>query len=129
MVDEFPLGDDRPTVDEVAVVKDLGIVLRSHYDEISTLSKKRPDAAVSEIKIDLIDKALSPARDALSRVVPIDQLPLLSELDPLQVSDAALVLANYLSALRGFTGRFCKFGTWLTSDGSYEDDEDEDDDE
>jgi len=81
-------------------------LLNSMYNEFKELSKKKPDAAVSKYKINIVNRLLDKVRDVLSEEDSIDFLDILNEDDIPQVSDVTLILSQYVAAMNEFKGRY-----------------------
>lgn len=79
-------------------------LLAAMYLEFKELSKKKPDAAVSKSKIKIANRLLEKVRSVLSDEESIDFLDLLDEDDIPQASDVALILSQYVAAMKAFHG-------------------------
>jgi len=75
--------------------------LKSAYDEISLLSKKKPTDSVNKFKLKFINSILSRANDILGeKYKPFpDEFNLFDEDDMPNNSDAVFILSHYLTSL------------------------------
>ena len=81
-------------------------LLEAAYSEFRELSKKKPDAAVSKKKIDIVNRLLTKIRDVLSDEESIIFLDLLDEDDIPQVSEVTLILSQYVAAMSEFRKKY-----------------------
>jgi len=74
--------------------------LQSTYDEISLLSKKKPNDAVNKFKLKFVNTLLEQANDFLGQIYrPFSDFALFSEDDVPQNSDVAFILSQYMQCL------------------------------
>ena len=74
--------------------------------EMRELSKKKPDASMSAMKVRLVNRVLEPLRDALSDEPEGKFLDLLDDEALPQVSDAVLVMVQFERAARSYQNRY-----------------------
>lgn len=77
-------------------------LLLAMYAEFKELSKKKPDTAVSKSKIKIANRLLEKVRTVLKDSTSIEFLDLLDEDDLPQVSDATLILSQYVASMEAF---------------------------
>jgi hypothetical protein len=74
--------------------------LKSAYDEVSLLSKKKPTDPLNTFKLKFINNILSRANDILGRYVPFPgEFTSFDEADMPNNSDVVFILSHYLTAL------------------------------
>lgn len=77
--------------------------LQGTYDEISLLSKKKPNDAVNKFKLKFVNTLLEQANDFLGKEYrPFSDFELFNEDDVPQNSDVAFILSQYLQCLDKF---------------------------
>jgi hypothetical protein len=81
-------------------------LLKSMYLEFKELSKKKPDAAVSKNKIKMVNRLLESIRIVLADDKSIEFLDLLDEDDIPQMSDATLILSQYVASMEKFKSTY-----------------------
>lgn len=70
------------------------------YDEISILSKKKPDGPVNKFKLKLINSLLKQANDLMEEhYLPFDDFSEFDEDDIPSASDVVLILSQYLKSM------------------------------
>ena len=80
-------------------------LLRSSYSEVKELSKKKPDGALSNFKVNLINKILIPLKDLFANE-SVNQFLELLDTDTLPYnSDAVLVMGQYIAAAESFKNK------------------------
>src|SRR5690242_17188863 len=72
--------------------------------EVRELSRKKPDATLSQGKVKLINRILVDLRDVLEKEPEYKFLDLLDDDNLPQASDAVLIMVQYESALGAFKG-------------------------
>lgn len=77
-------------------------LLSAMYQEFAVLSKKKPDAPVSEGKIGVVNRLLERCRCVLKSEVSLQFLDLLDEDEVPQNSDVTLMLSQYVAAMEQF---------------------------
>ena len=81
-------------------------LLKQMHKDFQDLSKKKPDGGVSTVRIGMINRLLSRAKEALRREPSFGLLDLLDqELVP-QNADALIVLGQYVAALVAATDKY-----------------------
>lgn len=89
--------------------------LASVYEEISLLSKKKPNDALNNFKLKLINKLLDECNQFLSeKYRPFNDFYSFNEDDIPQNSDAVFILSQYLQCFEKLRSdnAFIEFGTW-----------------
>lgn len=81
-------------------------LLSAMFTEFKDLSKKKPEAAVSNNKILVVNRLLEKIREILNGESSIDYLDLLNADDVPQVSDATLMLSQYVAAMTSFKEKY-----------------------
>ena len=81
-------------------------LLDSMYLEFKELSKKNPDAAVSNSKISIANRLLLKVREVLVDEASVGFLDMLDEDDVPQSSDVTLILSQYVAAMNSFKKKF-----------------------
>ncbi len=76
--------------------------------EVRELSRKKPDATLSQGKVKLINRALADLRAVLEKEPEYKFLDLLDDDELPQTSDAVLVMVQYESALEAFRNRYLR---------------------
>ena len=70
------------------------------YDEISILSKKKPDGPINKFKLKLINSLLKQANDIMGEYyLPFDDFNEFDEDDIPSASDVVLILSQYLKSM------------------------------
>ncbi len=70
------------------------------YDEISILSKKKPDGPINKFKLKLINRLLKQANDLIGEhYLPFDDFSEFDEDDIPSASDVVLILSQYLKSM------------------------------
>ncbi len=77
-------------------------LLESLYQEIQTLSKKKPDGTLNQNKVKLINRLLIDIKTTLSNEPDDKYLDLLNDEDLPQYSDVVLILSQYSAAMKRF---------------------------
>src|SRR5262249_53357869 len=77
-------------------------LLQAMYNEFKDLSRKKPDGAVNKAKIKVVNRLLERCRDVLKDELSIDYLDLVDEDDVPQNSDVALMISQYVAAMKQF---------------------------
>lgn len=94
-------------------------VFRGLLSEIRELSKKKPDASMSAMKVRLVNRVLKPLRDALSDEPEGKFLDLLDDEALPQVSDAVLVMVQFERAAHSYQNRYHNFDLAGDSDSGW----------
>ena len=81
-------------------------LLSAMFTEFKDLSKKKPEAAVSNNKIFVVNRLLEKVREILGGESSIEYLDLLNADDVPQVSDVTLMLSQYVAAMTGFRDKY-----------------------
>lgn len=80
-------------------------LMKSMYEEIQALSKKKPEATLSESKVKILNALLVKIRTLLENEGEIDFLYLLDSEALPQYSDSVLILSQYVAALKSFKNK------------------------
>ena len=102
------MSENRPVISnaDIEQYELLVPLLRSAYNEIKELSKKKPDGLLNKFKVDKINKVLIPLKK-LTESEPIHTfLDLLDSESLPSNSDAILVLSEYIEAMRLFSDKY-----------------------
>ncbi len=94
------------TVERVGTYTTTYPLLKAMYDEIGVLSKKKPDATLSESKVKLINRLLTDVRNMLVDEPQNKYLDLIDDAALPQYSDVILALSQYVAAMAGFRARY-----------------------
>ena len=89
--------------------------LNGFFDEISALSRKKPDSAINKFKLKLINQCLNACKDILgSQYLPFEDFDLFNEDDLPTNSDVVVVLSQYLGCLEKLRADniYQSFGSW-----------------
>jgi hypothetical protein len=110
----------KPTKAEAEQFDMLFPILKSVYDEIKELSKKKQDGALNEVKVKMTNRVLEKAKSVLNDDPTVEFLDLLDdEVFPTN-SDAVLIIAQYLAAMKQFRDKHFGWSgsdhIWFTSD-------------
>lgn len=81
-------------------------LLDALYEEMQELSKKKPDATLSESKIKLINRLLEDIRIVLTKEADFKYLDLLVDDSLPQNSDVVLMLSQYTAAMERFHSNY-----------------------
>jgi hypothetical protein len=81
-------------------------LLEAMFSEFKELSKKKPEAAVSKNKILVVNRLLEKIREIVAGETSLQYLDLLDVDDVPQVSDATLMLSQYVAAMKGFKDKY-----------------------
>lgn len=99
--------DMAATTDEKVEAYEASIeVFGGLLSEMRELSKKKPDASMSAMKVRLVNRVLEPLRDALNNEPEGKFLDLLDDEALPQVSDAVLVMVQFERAARSYRARY-----------------------
>lgn len=79
-------------------------LLKSAFDEVKELSKKKQDEELNLKKVKVINRLLEKAKEILKDEPTIDYLELLDEDDLPSNSDAVLIMSQFISAMNKFHG-------------------------
>lgn len=140
-----------PTLEQVTQFKLIHPLLQDLHGQFTELSKKKPDATVSKMKVSIVNRLLTRCRVVLAQEEELEFLDLLEDASLPQISDALIVISQYVTAMKEFKSRYYykdnpsdAYGRWYwhVSDGGgtaadedddgdqdEEDDEDEEEDE
>lgn len=77
-------------------------LLASMYEEFRELSKKKPDAPISKVKIQVVNRLLTKIRIVLAQDEALEFLDLFDADDIPQTSDVAIMLSQYVAAMSAF---------------------------
>lgn len=81
-------------------------LLNAMYLEFKELSKKTPSAAISKQKITIVNRLLTRITEVLADEESIKFLDMLDEDDVPQMSDVALILSQYVAAMKAFHEKY-----------------------
>lgn len=81
-------------------------MLRSVYSEISELSKKKQDGSLNSAKVKIINRLLVKAQSVLRNEPTIELLDLLDDDALPSNSDATLIIAQYMAAMKQFKDKY-----------------------
>jgi hypothetical protein len=97
----------KTTTAEKANLHDITMpLLRAMYGEFKEFSKKKPDDAVSEAKVRVVNRLLIRCRDVLESETSIEFLDLLDEDEMPRNSDVVLTLSQYVAAMNQFRSTY-----------------------
>lgn len=126
------IDQDRTTSEKVAQYRNLEPLFSSMYAEIQTLCKKKPDATLNRMKVDMINKLLTGVQDLLEKEEAKDFLYLLDQESLPQYSDVVLILSQYEASLKKFMRKYHgrdfitnEYNVWRTEEGAHEYEEDD----
>jgi hypothetical protein len=95
-----------PTEAEVDTYEMLHPMLDKIADEARELSKKKPDGALNELKVKMINRVLTQIKDLLKNESSVQFLDLLdTDIFPTN-SDAILIISQYVAALSAFHDKY-----------------------
>lgn len=97
--------DNRPTYEQAASFDMLAPMIDAAHQEISELSKKKPDGPLNALKVRHLNKLLKDVRSVMERDPSIGYLELLDEEQLPLNSDAVLMLAQYRAAMMQFKAK------------------------
>lgn len=93
----------RSTTDEqVELYCTISPLLKSIYSEIKDFSKKKLDEPMNLNKVKMINRLLVKSKEVLKDEASNEYLDLLEEEDLPSISDAVLIVSQYISALNKF---------------------------
>jgi hypothetical protein len=115
--------------EDVDVFEKLSGQLISVYEEISLLSKKKPNDAVNKFKLKFVNKLIGDSNDFLSgKYRPFEDFIFFDEDEIPQNSDVVFILSQYLQCFEKLRADnvVIRHGSWCWSvDGTEDDDVDE----
>src|SRR5947209_7934404 len=94
------------TSDQVELYETTSPLLEALYAEVQELSKKKPEATLSESKVKLINRLLEDVRIVLSAESQFKYLDLLVSDSLPQNSDVVLMLSQYKAAMQSFRDNY-----------------------
>jgi hypothetical protein len=84
-------------------------LLKSSYEELKELAKKKPEAALSKAKIKVVNRLFERCQVVLAVEPELEFLELLDgETAIAQASDAVLMIGQFVSAMETFRSRYCR---------------------
>ena len=107
---------------QVNLYKTTRPLLDALYKEMQELSKKKPDATLSESKVKLINRLLEDIRIVLAKEADFKYLDLLVSDSLPQNSDVVLMLSQYTAAMERFHSNYygwdesTRTSRWFVSD-------------
>jgi hypothetical protein len=102
----------RTTQDKVDTYESTLPFLKSLYNEIQILSKKKPDATVNQNKVKIINRLLMDIQTVLINEKDSKYLDLVNDEDLPQYSDVVIILSQYLVAMNKFKYRYFTKDEW-----------------
>ncbi len=105
--------------EKVDVYETTAPLLAVLYQEIQTLSKKKPDGTLNQSKVQLINRLLTDIKNLLKDESDNKYLDLIDDEDLPQYSDVVLILSQYSASMIKFEGKYFGFNeyerknTWL----------------
>lgn len=114
------LHDAPATTDtKVAAYKSSIEIFGGLLKEMRELSKKKPDASMSAMKVRLVNRVLEPLRSALGDEPEGMFLELLDDETLPQVSDAVLVMVQFERAAKSYWDRYFHLGLARDTDSGW----------
>lgn len=106
--------DNKKVTDEqIALYDTVTPLLKSLYSEIKDFSKKNQNDLLNENKVKIINRLLVKAKEILKNESTINFLDLLDETQLPSMSDAVLVVSQYIAALDTFySNHYHSDGIW-----------------
>ena len=104
---------------------DLHPQLKTTFEEMKELAKKKADAALNKYKVSLINRILSPLKEFLKDQSSANLLDILSDVDLPSNSDAVLVMAQYVAAMKTYRGERTDYHGWNYEPENQTEDDDE----
>lgn len=81
-------------------------LLDSMRTEFRELSRKKPDATVSKLKVTVVNRLLERCRDILAEEPELEFLDLLADESLPQTSDVLIVLSQHVTAMHAYEKRY-----------------------
>ncbi|MEH2311101.1 MAG: hypothetical protein V7K35_06660 [Nostoc sp.] len=81
-------------------------LIHAMHVEFKELSKKKPDAVLSENKVKIVNRLLESCRKVLDSETSLDYLDLIDEDDIPRNSDVVLMLSQYVAAMKQFKSTY-----------------------
>lgn len=94
--------ENTTTDEQVKLYLTISPLLKSAFDEIKELSKKKQDEPLNLNKVKWINRLLGKAKEVLKEEPTIEYLDLLNEDDLPSNSDAVLMMSQFISAMDKF---------------------------
>ena len=94
--------ENTTTDEQVKLFLTISPLLKSAFDEVKELSKKKQDEELNLKKVKVINRLLEKAKEILKDEPTIDYLELLDEDDLPSNSDAVLIMSQFISAMDKF---------------------------
>lgn len=109
------MREKKLTSKQIAEYEMLLTQLEHAYNELKDLSKKTPSEELNTLKIKVVNRMLERIQSLLTDEPTIAFLDVLSESDHLPiVSDAVLIIGQYIAALELFKGKYSdNYGDWI----------------
>ena len=95
-----------PTEADITEFEMLQPMIRSAYSEISELSKKKQDGILNQAKVKIINRLLAKVKTVLRFEPTVELLDLLDDDSLPSNSDATLIVAQYIAAMRLFQDKY-----------------------
>jgi hypothetical protein len=100
-------ADKKHTSQEKAELHEVTMpLLEAMHAEFKELSKKKPEAVLSNSKVKIVNRLLESCRKVLDSEASLDYLDLIDEDDIPQNSDVVLMLSQYVAAMRQFKSTY-----------------------
>jgi hypothetical protein len=108
--EEIRMASDKSTTRErVATYVVVKPLLKTLYDEMKELAKKKPDAALSKTKIKIVNRMLEKCQAVLATEPELEFLDVLDGEGAIaQASDAVLMIGQFVTAMITFRTRYCR---------------------
>ncbi len=98
--------EGKTTKEKSKIYETTAPLLDSLYQEIQTLSKKKPEGTLNKRKVSLINRLLSDVKNLLSEEQDDKYLDLLNDEDLPQYSDVVLILSQFSAAMNRFKSNY-----------------------
>jgi len=114
------ISTSRPTKATAEQFDMLFPMLKSIYNEIKELSKKKQDGALNEIKVKMANRILAKVKTILNDDPTVEFLDLLDEVSLPTNSDGVLIIAQFEAAMEQYKAKHYGWTgiehAWTTSD-------------
>ncbi|AFZ57344.1 hypothetical protein H6G54_25595 [Anabaena cylindrica FACHB-243] len=92
--------------EKVELYKVIILLLEAMQEEFQELTKKKPEAVLNKSKVKIVNRLLESCRKVLDLEASLEYLDLMDEDDIPQNSDVALMLSQYVAAMRQFKSTY-----------------------
>jgi len=96
----------KTTKEKASIYETTAPLLDTLYNEIQTLSKKKPDGTLNQSKVNLINRLLGDIKQLLREEQDDKYLDLLNDEDLPQYSDVVLILSQFSAAMKRFVSNY-----------------------